>query len=270
MAQRKVKAQVQTPPNGHNVDNASLAEVIAPEQDTQSGKSTPQIPPRKPLSAIKVAKPTLTEERPPSAKIYQGAPDGKKFFRVLFVDGLSYHRGFDAAGMPIVEFEEYHILQYEGVNFLVALDPDDLQALRQLTTLKRRWHIPCVTEDDVCTVWIMAVPFQRRGTSTRFKKDDARERAQTQILASMRDNHCTAVRATYEWIRREFDDTDVDQQYRVIPAEGKRWQTRDPVNPGFDAETWVYGCYGNNVITSLDHDVIKALRGLLDEEEASV
>jgi hypothetical protein len=120
----------------------------------------------------------------------------------------------------------------------------------------------------VCTLWIMAVPSPRKTTtSRRFRNDDAREREQTQILKSMRDNKDAAILATYTWIRREFDQTLPDRQFRIIPAEGKKWQDRKPEDPGFDAETWVYGCYGSNIVDSLNHDVVKALRGLLDEEE---
>jgi hypothetical protein len=234
-----------------------------PQQPTQPAPKN-----RKPLSLSMVPKPTLTEEVPSSAKIYQGAPVGEKYFRVLFVDGMTYHRGDDEAGNPIVEFQEFYVVSYEGVNFLVVLEPDDLVALQQITTLKRRYHIPCVTEDGVCTVWVMAVPFQRKpSTSKRFRKDDAREREQTQILKTMRDNRDAAILATRIWIRREFDQTLPDRQYRIHEAEGKAWIDRKPDDPGFDAETWVFGCYGANIIDSFNHDVIKALRGLLDEEE---
>jgi hypothetical protein len=250
-----------------------MARKDMPVQEGPAPGGSPQPTPstlknRKPLALSMVPKPTLTNEAPPSAKIYQGAPVGEKFFRVLFVDGMSYLRGSDEAGKPIVEFQEFYVISYEGVNFLVVLEPDDLAALQQITTLKRRYHIPCVTEDGVCTVWVMAVPFQRKTpASKRFRKDDAKEREQTQILKSMKDNRDAAIEATHTWIRREFDQTLPDRQYRVIPAEGKGWVNRKPEDPGFDAETWVFGCYGNNIVDTFDHDVIKALRGLLDEEE---
>jgi len=255
--------------NGHAPETQGTAPLAA-AGESATPVPTPKLAPkaRRSLALSMVPKPTLTEEAAPSAKMYQGAPPGEKFFRVLFVDGMTALQGHDEAGVPIVEFQEFYVISYEGVNFLVSLEPEDLAALQRLTTLKRRYHIPCVTEDGAYTVWIMAVPWPRKtAVSHRFRKDDAQAREQTQILQSMRENKDAAVLATHTWIRREFDQTLPDRQFRIIPAEGKKWQNRQPQNPGFDAETWVYGCYGNNIIDSLDHDVVKALRGLLDEDD---
>jgi hypothetical protein len=267
MAQRPVKAQVKTSPNGHAADNASLAEIVAPEHDTPPEKPAHPAPHRKPLKDIAVKKPTLTEEVKPSARIYWGPPSDDKFFRVLPVDGLVELRDeVDADGHPLVEFTAYHILKYEGVDFLIAGGDELLDAIKPYTNVLKRYHLPCVTEDDVYVLWVMAVsepqkPQQRR----RFTKDAAQEQEQKAILTMMQQNKDAAIAAVHGWIRRQSSTTDRGRTIKAIPPKGQSWQTRQPIDPGFDAETWVYGAYGDNVIADENHDALLALRGELDE-----
>jgi hypothetical protein len=267
MAQRQIKAQVDASPNGHVVDNANLAEVIAPRHDILPDKPTHQAPRRKSLKDIAVKKPVLTEEVKPSARIYWGPPSDDKFFRILPVDGLVELRDeLDADGRPLVEFTAYHVLKFEGVDFLVAGGDDLIDAIKPYANVLKRYHLPCVTEDDVYTLWIMAVsepqkPQQRR----RFAKDAAQEQEQKAIFTMMQQNKDAAIAAVHGWIRRKSSTTDRGRTINAISPNGQSWQARQPIDPGFDAETWVYSAYGDNVITDENHDVLLALRGELDE-----
>jgi hypothetical protein len=266
MATTRSKNQAKALTNGHNVDNASLAEVVAPAHDIPPEKPTHQTPHRKPLKEIAVKKPTLTEEVKPSARIYWGPPSDDKFFRVLLVDGLVELRDeVDADGRPLVEFTAYHVLKYEGVDFLIAGGDELLEAIKPYANILKRYHLPCVTEDDVYVLWVMAVSEpQRPQHRRRFAKDAAQEQEQKAILTMMQQNKDAAIAAVHGWIRRQSSTTDRGRTIKAIPPKGPSWQTRQPVDPGFDAETWVYSAYGDNVITDENHDALLALRGELD------
>jgi hypothetical protein len=267
MAQRRVKAQVEASSNGHVVDSANLAEVVAPERDITPEKPTHQPPQRKSLKEIAVKKPTLTEEVKPSAKIYWGPPTDDKYFRVLLIEDLvELSDEIDTDGNPLVEFTAYHVLKYEGVDFLIAGGEELLEAIKPYAKILKRYLIPCVTEDDVCVLWTMAaVEPQRSQQRRRFAKDAAQEQEQKAIFSMMEQNKAAAIAAVHGWIRRQSSTTDRGRTIDIIPPQGKSWQTRQPLNPAFDAETWVYGAYGANVITDDTHDVLRALRGELDE-----
>src|SRR5215216_3624827 len=114
MPEKTASMQVPIPPvvsNGVGQDHRAVAETAAPDQDV-SASTSPKT--RKPLKDIAVKKPQLTAEAKPSARVYLGPPDGGKFFRVLFVDGLSYRLETDDADIPLVEFVEYFVVTYES------------------------------------------------------------------------------------------------------------------------------------------------------------
>jgi hypothetical protein len=132
----------------------------------------------------------------------------------------------------------------------------------------RRWHVPTVTEDGVFSLWVFAVPWQKTAARRRFSQDPEGDRQQEKILETVNDNKRAAVLAVSRWIRRIYVDTDEQRQLKIREAEGAALQARQPIDPGFSAEEWVYPAYGPNVIEDRHHDVVKALRGVLDDEPA--
>src|SRR5262245_42404794 len=126
MTERKAPRQVKAASDPVSVNGARAPETAqaTATADAAAANSQPTKHGRRSLAYSKVPKPQLSDEAPPSAKIYQGAPPGEKFFRVLFVEEMVMLKGCDEAGKPIVAFEEYYIVVYEGVNFLVSLGPE--------------------------------------------------------------------------------------------------------------------------------------------------
>jgi hypothetical protein len=115
----------------------------------------------------------------------------------------------------------------------------------------------------------MAVPAPKTPTRRRFAQDPAAERRQEEIFKTMDKNKNAAVKATWQWIRRVYVKYNEDRQLHIHEAGGAAWKTRIPTDPQLSAEDWVYPAYGENIVEDLNHDVSKALRGILDEPESS-